>query len=317
MTALLLVFALAESSKGSVGRGQDETSPLRVDSAFVWVPAIIKDEKGEIVKDTDATPLHLLDNGSPQRTIQIDTNGLPVSLVILMQTGGPAKRFLASYSNLPWLVNRWVGDSAHEITFITFDSRIEQIWHFPTRKDGAIHAMTHQHPGDDGAAIKDAVVFGVRQLQAEPGRFRRIVLLISQAEDQGSSADAQSLLEELGTSSTVVYSLTFSEGNRPSRSREKTPSDSMVHILARTTVALEHRTAEEVAKLTGGSDYEFDDQGSFNSAMLKTLSDFRGGITLGFQPSRPQVGFHHIELKVDSPRVRITARGAYWSVPSK
>lgn len=317
MTALLLALAPPESGKGQVGRGQDEKSPLRVDSAFVWVPAIIKNGKGETVKDADASRLHLLDNGSPEKAIRIETDGLPVSLVILMQTGGSAKRFLASYSNLPWLINRCIGGSTHEITLVTFDSRIEQIWHFPTRTDGALYAMTHQHPGDGGAAIKDAVAFGVRQLQAEPGQFRRIVLLLSQRGDQGSSTDPQSLLEQLGSSSTVVYSLTFPGGRKLSRLREEERSDSNGRALARLTNAFEYRTAEEVANLTGGFDYEFDDQSSFNSAMLEMLSDFRSEITLGFQPSHPQAGFHRIELKADSPRVRIKARRAYWSESSK
>jgi len=313
-----LLLTPPESGKGQIAAGHEDASPpLRVDSAFVWVPALTKNEKGETVKVADASHLRLLDNGNPEKAIRIDTDGLPVSLVILMQTGGSAKRFLASYANLPWLINRWVGDSTHEITLVTFDSRIKQIWHFPTRADGAIYAMTHQQPGDDGAAIKDAVAFGVRQLQAEPGRFRRIVLLLSQAEDKGSSTDPKSLLEQLGTSSTVIYSLTFPEREKLSRLRKEDRSDSIAQALARTTDALEYRTAPEAADLTGGSDHEFDDQSSFNSAMLETLSDFRRGVTLGFQPSRPLAGFHRIEVKADSSGVRITARRAYWSVPSK
>jgi len=294
--ALLLTFAAPKSGEGQISEGHDDAPPpLRVNSAFVWVPTLVTSGKGERAKSADGSHLHLLDNSLHVKTIRIDTDGLPVSLVILMQTGGAAKRLLASYSNLPWLIDRWVGDSSHEITLVTFDSRIEQIWHFPKRTDGAVHAMTHQRPGDDGAAIKDALAFGVRQLQVEPGRFRRVVLLLSQGTDQGSSTDAQSLLEQLGSSSTVVYSLTLSGGNRPPRLREEKSRDSIEQALAITTSRLDARTAEEAASLTGGTDYQFDDQSSFNSAMLEALSDFRSAITLGFQPSHPQAGFHRIE----------------------
>jgi len=257
--------------------------------------------------------LRLLDNGFPEKTARIDTDGLPISVVILMQIGGSARRFMPSYSNLPWLINQWVGESVHEITLVTFDSRIEQIWHFPTRTDGAIYAMTHQPPGDDGAAIRDAVAFGVRQLQEEPGRFRRVVLLLSEGADLASSTPSQSLLEQLGTSSTVVYSLTFPGEKKLARAREEKRSDS---IMVRTRIALDGRTAEEVANLTGGSNHEFNDQASFNSAMLEALSDFRNGITLGFQPSSPQSGFHRIEVQTDSSKLHVTARRAYWSIPS-
>ena len=317
LTALSLVFAARTSGTAQTGEDhRDAFPPLRIESAFVWVPAVIRDGDGGALPNLDVSRLRLLDNGFPEKTARIDTDGLPISLVILMQTGGSARRFLPSYSNLPWLINQWVGESVHEITLVTFDSRIEQIWHFPTRTDGAIYAMTHQPPGDDGAAIRDAVAFGVRQLQEEPGRFRRVVLLLCEGADVASSTPSRSVLEQLGTSSTVVYSLTFPGGKKLARAREEKQSDSTEQVLVRTRIALDGQTAEEVANLTGGSNHEFNDQASFNSAMLEALSDFRNGITLGFQPHSLQSGFHRIEVLIDSSKLRVTARRAYWSIPS-
>ena len=317
LTALSLVFAAPTSGTPQTGEDRRDTfPPLRVDSAFVWVPAVIKDRDGGALTSLDVSRFRLLDNGFPEKTARINTDGLPISLVILMQTGGSARRFLPTYSDLPWLINQWVGESVHEITLVTFDSRIEQIWHFPTRTEGAIHAMTHEPPGDDGAAIRDAVAFGLRQLQEEPGRFRRVVLLLSEGADLASSTPSQSLLEQLGTSSTVVYSLTFPGGKKLARAREEKQSDSSEQVMVRTKIALDGRTAEEVANLTGGSNHEFNDQASFNSAMLQALSDFHNGITLGFQPHSLQSGFHRIEVQTDSSKLHVTARRAYWSIPS-
>ena len=215
--------------------------------------------------------------------------------------------------NLPEFIGGMAGDSVHEITLITFDSRIEQIWHFPAHTDGVKYALTHQHPGDQGAAIKDAVAFGVQQLENEPGRFRRVVVLLSQARDEGSSTSAQSLLEQLGTSSTVIYSLTFpGEKTRVARVRKKTDTSSVNEVLNETTRALDDETAEEVSLLTGGNSLQFEDQQSCDSAMFETLSEFHNGITLGFQPSRHEVGAHRIEMQVDSAKLRVTARHMYW-----
>lgn len=314
---LLLAISSPISSAPQSHDAHEDMSPLRVDSAFVWVPALVKTKGDRTPTQLDLSRLRLLDNGNSERLTQINTDGLPISLVILMQTGGSGGKFLSSYSNLPWLMGRLVGDSVHEVTLVTFDSRVEQIWHFPTHTDGAITAMTHQHPGDEGAAIKDAVAFGVQQLQEEPGRFRRIVLLLSQGRDAGSSISAKSLLERLGSSSTVVYSLTFPGGKRRTPAYEERHSDSTEQALERTNHALDGQTAEEVAKFTGGSDHEFDDQGSFNSAMLATLSEFRDGITLGFQPSSHQPGFHRIEVQAESSKLQVTARCAYWSTSTK
>jgi hypothetical protein len=87
--------------------------------------------------------------------------------------------------------------------------------------------------------------------------------------------------------------------------------------LERTSRTLSDHTAEEVATLTGGNDFQFDDQRDFNSAMLEAISDFHNGITLGFQPSHHAVGFRRIEIQTDPPRLQVTARSAYWFTPPK
>jgi VWFA-related protein len=308
---LIAIFAppAVISAYTQAGNANEPTSPLRVESTLVWVPALVKDESGTALEHVHINGLRLFDSGNPEKMSKIDTAGLPISLVILMQTGGSANRFLPAYSALSSLL----GDSVQEITLVTFDSRVEQIWHFPARTDGVDFALTHQQPGDKGAAIKDAVSFGVRQLQAEPGRFRRIVLLLSQRSDSGSSTSSQSLLEQLGTSSTVVYSLTFpiedAHVGRKHKDREK---GSICGTLAATNQAIEGQTAEEASTLTGGSSFQFKNDREFNAAMLEVLSDVRNGITLGFQPSRHEVGLHCIEVKADSRKLRVSARRAYW-----
>jgi VWFA-related protein len=265
------------------------------------------------VSNPDISRFRLLDNGVPERVTEINTDGLPVALVIVMQTGGSASHFLSTYRDLPDLIGRLVGGSVHEISLVTFDSRVEEIWHFPARTDGLDYALTHLHSGDEGAAIKDAVAFGVRQLQGEPGRFRRIVLLISRGADVGSSTSSQSLLEQLGTSSTVVYSLIFPSGRtQNTRAHKRKRSHSADEELKRASRALNNQTAEEIAYLTGGTDFQFDDQRSFNSAMLETISNFHDGISLGFQPSHSAVGFHRIDLQVEHRGLKVTSRRAYW-----
>lgn len=316
-TALVLAIVSLSSSVTQSRPAEEETSPLRIVSSFVWVPARVSSKTGEALSHVDVSRLELLDNGHPEKLTQLDTEGLPVSLAILMQTGGSARRFLSSYANLPWLIGQLVGDSIHEITFVTFDSHVEQIWHFPTRTDGATYAMTHQAPGDDGAAIKDAIAFGVQQLEGEPGRFRRVVILLSQESDEGSSTSSRSLLEQLGDSTTVIYSLTIPSGTKPMPLHQEKSTDSIERFAERTEQALSGQTAAEAAHLTGGSNHRFDDQSSLNSEMLATLSEYRNEIILGFQPSRHDPGLHRIEVREGSSKLKMIARRAYWSAVTK
>lgn len=206
-TAIVLSVFCSIHLLASLAQGPGENSPivLKTESTFVWIPTLIKTRDGADLAKATPTDLRVFDNGVAQHFEKIETEGLPISLVILMQTGGPAAQSLRTYEALPELIGSFVGNSAHEITFATFDSRVEQIWHFPSRTDGLDYALRNQRPGSKGAAINDAVAFGIRQLQGEPGKFRRVVLLLSQPIDEGSSIAPVALLKQIGTSSTVIY----------------------------------------------------------------------------------------------------------------
>ena len=92
-TALVLAIALPSSTVAQA-RAQNEnvSSPLRGVSSFVWVPAFVSSKSGEA-------------------TIQLNTDGLPVSLVILMQTDGSARPFLSVTEIFPgsWAASLHVG----------------------------------------------------------------------------------------------------------------------------------------------------------------------------------------------------------------
>jgi hypothetical protein len=302
----------------SHAQGPDENPPmvLKNESTFVWIPTVFKSRNGAAPVKVAPLGLRVLDNGVAQNIEKIETEGLPISLVILMQTGGPAAQFLRTYEALPELIGTFVGNSVHEITFATFDSRVEQIWHFPTRTDGLDYALRNQRPGGKGAEINDAVAFGIHQLQGEPGKFRRVVLLLSQPSDEGSSTAPGTLLQQIGSSRTVIYSLTFPYGkSHAPRSKKRGIVKSAGDPVADAIQSLNDQTSEQLSLLTGGTHFEFIDEPSFNSAMLQAASDFHHTITFGFQPRCCESGFHRITVSAKSSKQRVIAKQFYWNLP--
>jgi VWFA-related protein len=317
---LAVVLLLAPQALAQDGAKPSTAPFLKVDSSFVWVPISLEPEDGRALQNAGVTKVRLWDNGIPQTVSAVRTDDLPISLVILMQTGASAGRYLDSYRDLPSVLPSLIGNAAHEITLITFDSHVREIWHFPKQSDGVNYALTHQKPGDLGAAIKDALAFGVRQLQAEPGRFRRVVLLLSADKDNGSSTSSQSLLEQLGSASTVVYSLHFSTRTQSagrSRFRGRSNPDPITREFNMALRGLDASTAQEAASLTGGCAFQFRDQRSFNSGLLAIAESLRDGYTVGFQPVPQVPGFHILKLKAAAPEISVTARKAYWSATER
>lgn len=323
VVALLSILVTSGAIRAQeTNSSRDAPTVLKSTSTFVLVPTRVRSSSGAPVPDLRAEQFRLFDESVPQNVLTVKTDDLPISLVILMQTGGTAAQKFSNYADLPVLLGKILGGSEHEIMFVTFDSRIEQIWHFPSRSDAVFHALTRPHPGDSGRAIRDAVSFAVGQLQAEAGRFRRVVLLLSEEADEGSKIAPRDLLEQLGTGSTVVHSIVF-----PARNVTKTHgirlqgaagTSGISNALARTLGRLSSNTAAEIATLTGGDFVEFSDQRSFNSGLIDIGADISDAYTLGFQPSQHTPGFHRLSVEVRAPRstFNVLARSAYWFNPA-
>lgn len=318
--ALLFMGCLAAVQEAD--RGENAPHTLKVSSTYVWVPALVRSESGAPIQNLNAASFRLFDDGTPQTVDVVKTDDLPVSLVLLIQTGASGVRHFRDYSELPALISKILGVSKHEITLVTFDSKIEQVWHFPTRLDGVDYELTHLAQGDKGAAIMDAVRFGVSQLQAEPGEFRRVVLLVSQHTDSGSITSPNELLRQLGTASTEVHSIEFQ--NQKVKTK---PEGSADPYAGRTNAMgaygtairlLERETASEIAAVSGGDSVRFDSPGSFNAGLIEIGEDVRNSYTLGFQPNRNDTGFHSLKVEVAGPRSAfdVRSRGAYWFEPS-
>jgi VWFA-related protein len=322
-TALTGLFLLAYAVFG-----QEATVPtLRSASTLVAVPALVRLPTGELVKDLDR--FQLFDGGAPQKLTLERTEKQPIAVAILMQTGGQAPAEFENYRKLPKLVDSIIGDSAHEIMLVTFDSKIRATWNFPPRSDGVAYALTHPIAGDGGAAILDATNYVIGLFQQEPGNFRRIVLLLSQSLDDGSTTSGEEVVRHLGESSTSVYCLTFSPRKAAARFRSKvqaaapknqTASADRRHRavdlstpLGQALKAMETNTAETIATLSGGVQLKFRDQADFEQQWSAIADDIHNRYLLSFQPSSHQPGFHTLTMHVDGQRAfRVTARTSYW-----
>ena len=291
-----------------------DSATFRTASTIVTVPALVRGPSGGFVTSLDSRDFVLLDNNQPQQAKLADNAGEPIALVILVQTGGAAVHHFFDYVDLPAFLDWMTGGTNHDLMLVKFDSRVEVTWHFPVRSDGVGYSMTHLRPGDPGAALSDAVLLGVQQLQSEPGRFRRIVLLISQETDQGSSTAPEEILRTLGKGSTAVYALTFSAPHTRGKTVRGHRSVNEETPLAAAVRELREHTADELAAYTGGAHLAFSTRREFDEAIKAVASDIRNRYALGFQPAAHDPGIHRLTIHVREG-LSVTGRGGYWFDP--
>ena len=210
---------------------------LRTETSVVIVPALVRTRAGELVYTLNAEDFRLTDDGIPQAlTLERDTGGEPLALVVLVEIGGAGARAFLKYDTIapplaPMLASI-VGNVARQVAVVTFDSHPQLVQDFTGDLDEAAGALRDLQPGctrqehydnctgpnpihnkplgDNGAAILDSLEFAVDMLRPMSAGYRRAVLLVSETLDRGSETTIAQAVRDITDTNTTIYSVGFS-----------------------------------------------------------------------------------------------------------
>ncbi len=212
LVALFLSCFLNAANAQSSGESPTPQIPtLTSRSNLVLVPVLVKTKAAKVVLTLTAEDFILTDNGVPQPVrIEEGALGQPLALAVIVQTGGQGAAHLRDYRNLGAVLDAVIGGVQHRVAVIAFDSkpRIEQ--DFTEDTDAAADAIAALPDGDTGAAILDAVNFGIRLLGAQPPSYRRAVLLFSETADNSSQTGLEDAVRAVEETNTAIYAFGFS-----------------------------------------------------------------------------------------------------------
>jgi VWFA-related protein len=212
------VLTMALFSGGAVSAQSSEPPALSsqipalsVGTNLVLVPALVKTRSGEVVFSLTADDFVLTDNGVPQvLRLEDDTDAQPLALAVIVQTGGRGAAHLEDYRGLDAVLDAVIGLVPHRVAGVAFDSRPRLEQDFTPDTDVASKMIANLQPGDPGAAILDALNFGIKLLRQQPVAYRRAVLLFSETLDEGSQTSFEDAVRAVDDTNTAIYSFGFS-----------------------------------------------------------------------------------------------------------
>ena len=224
-------------------------------------------------------------------------------------------------AGLSTMLRDFMDQTKGEVALVTFDSLVYQFQRFTEDSSKISERLTKLTPGDDGAAILDAVSYSVRLLQSRPRNRRRVLLLISESRDHGSmTTTAQNLVQQLAASNTLVCGLTFSPlRGRFAEDLKALPSAENFDLLVplRASIgSLGKNVAQDIADVMGGEDGKFKDKTTFDATFASITNGIRGRYLLSFQPKQPKPGLHSIRVRLREPQkdLVLRARSEYWAI---
>lgn len=317
---------------------------LHTTSTLVIVPTLVQTTGKETVFSLRAEDFVLTDNGVPQKVTLEEETKRPLSLVVLLQTGGVARGQFASYANLEPLLASLLGGAPSRVSIVDFDSQPEAASPFTSDVAQWKEAIDKPDPGDRGAAIFDGITYALDLLKKEPVNNRRAILLISQERDEGSKTPMKEIVRNLGETNTAVYSVTFSAQKTEAKLAFKNPhvnpplsvapsdgSFKRYNDPARPTQgyfkldaplrlifgAMQKNLSAEVADLSGGESMSFDGRGELESDINVLSNHIRNSYILNFTPTSTEPGLHTIKVSLaHHPEMLVSARTSYWAADS-
>jgi len=308
---------------------------LHTTTTLVVVPALVQTHGRDPVFSLTADDFVLMDNGVPQRVTLEEETKRPLSLVVLIQTGGIARGQFANYRNLETMLAEIVGKGSNRVSVVNFDSAPEAASPFTTNIEEWQDAINQPDVGNSGAAIFDGVEYGLELLKKEPVSNRRAILLISQEHDEGSKTSEKDVIRDLGETNTAVYSVTFSAEKTAAKQAFKDPPHLNPPIvvsqcagptqgyfnfnlpLAMILGAMRKNLTSEVANLSGGESGSFGNKNELDEALGRVSSHIRNSYILSFSPTSAAPGLHAIRVLLKGhPEMIVSARSNYWASDS-
>jgi VWFA-related protein len=336
---------------------QPPKSTIKVQVALVNTPVTVRDARGAMVHNLEAQDFEVTDNGVAQKISHFDLGGDPISLVILMETSSRIEPLAPEMRKTGILFTQTVMGPSGEAAVVGFNDSIDKLQDFTTNGDLIETSVANFAVGTSGSRLYDAMAVGVEMLSErpqataeKPGR-RRVLMILSEAADDGSTKKLGEVLREAQLANVTIYSVGLSTTRAQLQSKPKAPvrpnfpagtlptppgvpdtptyEDNRygnIDILAAAVWAVQHihdqvkANALEVATAaTGGAHLATFKDRSIEKAIDEIGGELHSQYAISYTPAgTDSTGYHEIKVSVirnDAKNLKVRARPGYYLGP--
>ncbi len=206
---------------------KDAQAKVKVQVALVNTPVTVRNARGDMVHDLEATNFRVSDNGVAQQISHFDLGGDPISMVILIETSSRIALLLPAMTKTGIVFTQTVMGSTGEAAVVGFNDSVDRLQDFTTNPDLIEKTIAHLGSGTSGSKLYDAMALGVEMLSGRPqataeklGR-RRVLMILSEATDVGSEAKLGEVLRQAQLANVTIYSVGLSTTSAELRAKPK------------------------------------------------------------------------------------------------
>jgi VWFA-related protein len=258
---------------------------FRVDVHTVAVYATVTDARGALVPDLTAADFEIDDNGKRQAFAVFTSDLQPITVAILLDRSPSvfpiAARARAAVSEF---TRRLLPDD--RACLGTFSHVVSLNPTLTSDHDALLRHLGDEAPWPAGTAVWDAIEAARGALEHEGGR--RVILIVSDAEDNCSRVDIDQVRLRLQQDAVMVYAVGV-------RGRE----------------GLDTTEIGALARATGGWCFELKPADDLAATAQRIADELHRQYVLGFSPQALDDKVHRIDVKVTTRGLTVRARRSY------
>ena len=314
--AILLIPALAFSQQAAppIPDGGDT---IRVDVDNVSVLCSVRDKKGALIGNLNKSDFTIFEDGKQQdlKYFTRETD-LPLTIGVLVDVSKSQERLIEAEKQAASQFFTKVlqkKDMAFLISFGAEAELLQDLTNSPKLLRQGLEGLRLNvqlgglHPGPvptaskpKGTIMYDSVYLAANEkLKRETGR--KVIILITDGEDYGSSYTRNQAIEMAQKSDAIIYSIYYADFALYRSQGRFTGNDGDLR---------------KMSEDTGGRVLHVDRKNSLDDVFNQIQQEMRTQYALGYAPANPKRdgGFRKIEIKTANKDLKVQARRGYYAV---
>jgi VWFA-related protein len=315
---------------------------------LVMVPVTVKDSEGRLVGGLQYKDFSVLESGKQQKLTFFTSDPFALSAAVVLDTGMAdvgLKKVQETLSALQGAFSQF-----DEIGIYTYSSTVGRVSDF-TSVGKPLTAVLNEVKGYSGAnngppvtsgplgpqgpiingrpidspvtpvstppkvarVMNDAILLAARDLAKRDRARRKIIFVISDGREQGSTASYADTLKVLLTQGITVYAVGVEGAAIPIYDRLQ-----RIHLPKTRALLGYSDILPKYVSATGGEVYDELAQADIERAYARAIGDARNQYTLGYSPTKGIGGYRQIEVRVRGRGgdLKVYAKDGYYPLPT-
>jgi VWFA-related protein len=277
---------------------QDTQPPLttfRSDSDLVVLNVSVFDQSGNVVKGLKQTQFSVFENDQKQEIKVFRQEDVPISLGLVIDDSASMKEKRDRVNSAALAMVR-ASNPQDEVFVMNFneDSQITQDF---TSDLHQLEQSLHKSRPMGETAMRDALVVGLDHLRAHAKTDKKVLVVVTDGEDNSSIEPQQRLVEAAQRVDTIIYAIGLLGSEEPASAAR-----ARAHL-------------EELTRATGGRAWFPADISEIQRITPEIAHEIRNQYVLGYTPTNTAADGTYRKLRVDVavPNVTVRTRAGYYA----